>query len=190
VDLIKFLKDSLWNLAAFVWGAAEATLFFVVPDVLLSFIGLKQGLRAGLIASMCAALGASLGGAAIYVWSSHDLAHAQSAILAVPAINAAMVERAWHAMVIHGWFTATVQGPLTRTPFKIYALLAPHIGAGLNAFAVASIFARLPRFLFVSLGAALAQMMLGRHLTPRQLSLGLGATWVIFYAFYWATTPS
>ena len=29
-----------------IWGLAEATVFFIVPDVILSFVALKEGKRA------------------------------------------------------------------------------------------------------------------------------------------------
>src|SRR5690606_19561898 len=47
--------------AAFLWGVAEAIYFFVVADVLLTFIAVAYGLRAGLVASLAAALGAACG---------------------------------------------------------------------------------------------------------------------------------
>src|SRR6185503_19920254 len=82
------------------------------------------------------------------------------------------------------WFLATLLGPLSSTPFKVYAILAPAAGASLPAFALAGVAARLPRFLIVSVGVAL----IGRILTPRvgpqtQTWLLVGA-WMAFYAAF------
>ena len=59
------LQDTAVGAGAFVWGAAEAFLFFIVPDVLIGYAALRRGARAGLIAAVLAALGASVGGAAM-----------------------------------------------------------------------------------------------------------------------------
>lgn len=178
------------NIAAFLWGVAEATLFFIVPDVILSYIGLRQGPRAAAIASIYAACGAAVGGAIMYTWSAHDPAAARAAVLAVPAISEDMALRAAEA-VRGDWFMATVTGPLTNTPFKLFAILALHSGgATLPAFALASIAARLPRFLIVSIGIALIGRLLSRWLTERQLLWVLIGAWLLFYVQFFARMPN
>ena len=47
----------LLRVAVAVWGFAEATLFFIVPDVLLSYVALKN-LRAALLTCFIATGGA------------------------------------------------------------------------------------------------------------------------------------
>lgn len=179
-----------YDLAAFAWGFAEATLFFIVPDVLLSAIGLKQGAKAGVVASLYAALGAGLGGAVMYAWSAANQEAARAAVLAVPAINDAMAAAAAASVEAHGWFAATLLGPLSTTPYKLYAVLAPHAGAPFVLFAAASVIARLPRFVLVSVAVAL----IGRWLAPRlgesRLPWVLAAAWAAFYAAYFALNPS
>ena len=174
-----------WNVAAFLWGVAEATLFFLVPDVLLSCIGLKRGAKAAAIASWWAALGAAVGAVVMHVWTTHDAATARAAVLAVPAVSAQMAAAAEVAMR-ENWFAATLLGPLSLTPFKVYAVLAPHVDVSLPAFAPAAIAARLPRFLVVSIGAAL----LGRRLEPclggRALVRVLIGAWLLFYCVFFA----
>jgi hypothetical protein len=89
-----WLKQNAFDIAAFIWGVAEATLFFFVPDVLLSYIGLKRGVKPAVRASLIAAAGASLGGVMMYLWSTSDPATAREAVLAVPSISEAMAARA------------------------------------------------------------------------------------------------
>jgi hypothetical protein len=183
------MRKHALNIAAFVWGVAEATLFFIVPDVLLSYIGLKRGPRAAGIASIYAALGAALGGSIMYLWSAHDPDTARNAVLAVPAISERMAITAAAAME-QNWFVATSFGPLSSSPFKLYAILAPHAGASLPAFALASIAARLPRFLIVSVGTALIGRALSRWLSERQLLWVLIGAWLLFYAVFFALMPN
>ncbi len=183
------LKDNLWNLAAFAWGVAEATFFFLVPDVILSFIGLRRGYRAAAIASVWSAVGAALGGAAMYLWSASQPAAAQDFVLAVPAISDAMLARAHDAMLTQGWFVATLIGPLSATPYKVYAVLAPHIGANLALFALASVIARIPRFLIVSFGVTLIGGWLKQRLSARAVDFVLLASWIAFYTVFFLRTP-
>jgi membrane protein YqaA with SNARE-associated domain len=177
------------DLAAFIWGVAEATLFFFVPDVLLSYIGLKRGVKGATRASIIAAIGASVGGVIMYVWSTGDPVTAREAVLAVPAISEAMAQRAEAAMA-ENWFVATFLGPLTSTPFKVYAILAPAAAASLPAFALAAIAARLPRFFAVSIGVSLIGRFLSRWLSERQrLGVLIGA-WLLFYAVFFTLMPN
>jgi hypothetical protein len=183
------LKRYALDIAAFIWGVAEATLFFFVPDVLLSYIGLKRGVTAAARASVLAAIGAGVGGAVMYLWSTTDPAAARAAVLAVPAISEAMAARAADAMA-DNWFTATLLGPLSSTPFKLYAVLAPHAGASVPAFALATVLARRPRFLIVSIGVALIGRALSRWLSERQLLWLLIGAWLLFYAVFFALMPN
>ncbi|MBX3431309.1 MAG: hypothetical protein KF779_17115 [Hyphomonadaceae bacterium] len=183
-----FRKYAL-EIAAFVWGVAEATLFFIVPDVLLSYIGLKRGVKAAARASFIAAIGASVGGVIMYLWSANDAAVARQAVLAVPAISDAMAQRAEQAMA-QNWFLAAFLGPLTSTPFKVFAIVAPHVGASLPAFALAAIVARLPRFLIVSIGVSLIGRALSRWLSERQLLWLLIGAWLLFYVVFFSLMPN
>ena len=183
------LRKHALDIAAFIWGVAEATLFFFVPDVILSYIGLKRGVKAAARASVIAALGASLGGVIMYLWSTNDPAMAREAVLAVPAISEAMAQRAQQVMA-ENWFLATFLGPLTSTPFKLFAILAPHAGAPLPAFALAAIAARLPRFLIVSIGVSLIGRFLSRWLSERQLIWVLIGAWLLFYAVFFTLMPN
>jgi membrane protein YqaA with SNARE-associated domain len=179
-----------FNIAAFLWGVAEATLFFIVPDVLLSYIGLRRGMNGAARASVYAAIGAAIGGAFMYLWSAVDFPSAHEAVFAVPAINTEMAARAREAMTEQGWFVATVLGPLTSTPFKLYAILAPQAGAPLPLFMLASIAARLPRFVVIGCGAAILGRWLEPRLGPKRLLWAFALAWVVFYAAFFALVPS
>ena len=184
------LKRYALDIAAFVWGVAEATLFFVVPDVLLSYIGLKRGVESAAKACVFAAIGAAVGGAIMYLWSASDPAAALSAVEAVPAISNSMSARALISMEEQGWLWAAFVGPLTSTPYKVFAVWAPHVGAPFSTFVAASVLARLPRFLIVSIGVALIGRGLSRWLGERQLLWLLIGAWLLFYAVFFALMPN
>jgi hypothetical protein len=177
------------HIAAFAWGLAEATLFFIVPDVLLSYVGLKQGPRAAAIASIYAAVGAGIGGAFMFTWSAGNADLAREAVLAVPAIDEAMVTRAADAMT-DNWFFATLLGPLTSTPFKVYAILAPHAGAELIAFALAGMVVRLPRFLFTAMLVALIGRLMTPRVSPTIQTWLFASAWLLLYAAFFASMPN
>jgi hypothetical protein len=183
------LRKHALDIAAFVWGVAEATLFFFVPDIILSYIGLKRGAAAAARASVIAAIGAALGGIIMYLWAAQDYTTAREAVLAVPAISEAMAARAEAAMA-DNWFLATFLGPLSSTPFKLYAILAPAAGAPLPFFVLAAIAARLPRFLVVSIGVSLIGRALSRWLSERQLLWVLAGAWLVFYAVFFTLMPN
>jgi membrane protein YqaA with SNARE-associated domain len=185
-----WLQHKIWLVGAFVWGVAEATLFFIVPDVLLSYMGLRFGRHTAITASVVAALGAALGGAFMYLWSLSDPPGAYAAVLATPAVSAQMADAAWAAMARDGWFAATFLGPLTSTPFKVYAVLAPHADAPLVRFMVAAVIARLPRFLLMSVGSAYLARWLEPRFGMRRLSLMLGLAWLAFYVVFFAVMPN
>jgi membrane protein YqaA with SNARE-associated domain len=183
------MKKPALNIAAFIWGVAEATLFFIIPDVILSYIGLTRGAKAAARTSVIAALGAATGGAIMFAWSAADPEAARQAVLAVPAISEAMAARA-AVLMADNWFLATVFGPISNTPFKVFAILAPQAGVPLGAFAPAAIVARLPRFLIVSVGTALIGRFLSRWLSERQLLWVLIGAWLLFYAVFFARMPN
>jgi hypothetical protein len=179
-----------WGWAAFLWGAAEGFLFFLVPDVVISGVALAKGWRAGLVACLLAAAGAGLGGGAMYLWSQASPEAARAAVAAVPSVSDAMITDARGDMAREGWLVAAVKGPLTSTPYKVYAMLAPQAGAPLWAWMLAAFPVRLPRFIGVALAFALARRLAAGRFSNRTLSLMFLAGWVLFYGWFWASHPN
>ncbi len=168
---------------AALWGLAEATLFFVVPDVWLSLVAAASRRRA-LRACLWAAAGALAGGLAMHAWGAADPAWALAAVERVPAVSSAMVERVAAQLGEHGLWALFV-GPWTGTPYKLYAVQAGALGVPAWQFALASVPARLARFLVLS-------WMLGRlagRLPARWRAPALLAGWAVFYAGFFALMP-
>lgn len=172
-----------WLIAAGIWGFAEATLFFIVPDVLLSALALRN-LRAALIASLLAVAGAVAGGAVMYGWGAAQPQAAVETVAQVPAVGEAMMARA-HADMVEDGAIATVFGPLTATPYKVYAVQASDAGIPFWLFMAITPIARLPRFLLVSLIAGGAAHLLKPRLGQRALYAIWAVGWVIVYTLLW-----
>ena len=188
------MKDRALILLAFVWGIAEASLFFVVPDVPVSLIALARGWQAGLRAALAAAAGAMLGGTALAVFAGNAPETAIALVDAVPAISPAMIARMQAMMAgtgsAAGLAGAMIQASLNGVPYKIAAASAPVLGIPVWELALLTPLVRLPRF--VALAAAGAGL---RRLTPvlpgwmqplrvRLLLAVLG--WSAFYGAYWS----
>jgi membrane protein YqaA with SNARE-associated domain len=170
---------------AFVWGLAEGTFFFVVPDVVISLAALVRP-RGAWRHAVAAIVGAVLGGALLFNWAANRPSSAQAAVARVPFVTTEMFAHAHASYVAHG-MGAVFRGPITGTPYKIYAVEAPEF-QGRTAFLLATVPARGERFLVVCIGFGLAGGALRRYFgrTPLQLALWHAAFWIVFYAFYWS----
>ncbi|NEX95224.1 hypothetical protein [Caulobacter sp. 17J65-9] len=175
--------------AAFLWGAAEAFLFFVVPDVLLAWVALRRGLKAALVCSLLAAAGATLGGAAMYGWAARSPETAARAVERVPAVADGATDRAVEAMRREGWFRAAASGAFAGRPYKLYAAAAPRAGVEPTAWVAAATPIRLPRFLLMSVGFAVLGALLRDRLDRRVMLALYGTGWTLFYAAFWTLTP-
>ena len=171
-------------LVAALWGFAEATLFFVVPDVFLTLVALRDR-RAGLLACGAATAGAVVGGLLMYLWGRTDAGEASAALLAVPGIGRGMIQGVRSSLDSTG-LLALFLGPLSGTPYKIYAVMSGDMGLGLAMFLVVSVPARGVRFIILTLATSwvsrrpLAAWTLGRK------RIAAIALWIVFYALYFA----
>jgi hypothetical protein len=173
------------NIVALLWAFAEATLFFVVPDVWLTVVAARRGIRPALVACGFAVLGAVAGGAVLYLWAQADAASAIATIAAVPGIAPAMIDNAAAALRAEG-LLAMVFGAFAGVPYKIYAVEAPGAGLGLALFLLASVPARLLRFLLLAGMASAFAALFDGWLSRRVVLAIVIVLWVAFYAIYWA----
>lgn len=175
-------------IGAIIWGAAEASLFFIVADVLIGWIALSRGLRPGLIAAALAALGATVGGAMLFVAAERAPATVARLIEAGPAVPRGAVAEAVPLMTRPDWPAILLKAAFTGRPYRVHAAAAPgRVPAA--ALVAATPVVRLPRFLIVALAFGLIGARLRPRLTlPRLLALHV-AGWAVFYAVYWSLTP-
>lgn len=171
------------------WGFAEATLFFIVPDVWLSLIAVRRGLTPALIACGFAVAGALLGGAILYAWGVTDPGSAREALDWIPAIDKGLIKDVRRSLSRDG-VGALFVGPLTGVPYKIYAVEASAAGISMLAFLSVSIPARLLRFAAVTVVAWTISRLLERHANRFIRTLILLAVWAAFYAIYLSVMPN
>ncbi|MDH3374213.1 MAG: hypothetical protein OEM85_12655 [Gammaproteobacteria bacterium] len=172
------------NAIAWFWGFAEATVFIIVPDVLISWLAVHSYKRA-FAASLWVLCGALIGGGLLWFVGQTDPEPARALFVSLPAINDAMIADVRSQLDDMG-LMAVIVGPLSGTPYKLYAVEAATLGFGLTSFLLVSIPARLLRFLLVSVVAGalgqFAQRKWGLHVA-RVL---LAAFWVALYAWYFS----
>ena len=169
----------------FLWGLAEGTFFFVIPDVLITFVALFSWRRS--LACMGATLaGSLLGGSIVYLLASANPAAASALVHAVPFIPESMFEAARRLFETHGAL-GHFYGTTSGIPYKLFASLAPPFSP-LPVFLLASIPMRLGRFLFTWAGAMLAGHFLKTRMkmAGRPLMLVHAFCWVVIYVFYLA----
>jgi membrane protein YqaA with SNARE-associated domain len=173
-------------LVAFAWGFAEATLFFIVPDVWIGLVSLFDW-RAGLRAAGWAVLGALIGGTLMYGVGAHLESERSARLLnAVPAISPTMIEQVEAAMRGEGP-RSMLWGPPRGTPYKIYARTAGEQGQPLLEFLLWTVPARGARFVLIAAASALGASLMRRVTSRVGWLLGpYVVAWTIFYAFYFS----
>ena len=181
-------RENLWSpplWLGFLWGVAEGTLFFIVPDVLLSWASLS-GARNGL-RTLCAIVAGSLvAGVLMYGWASWRPVSSRAVVASVPFVTPHMFERVSLDYLKHG-AAGMLQGPGSGIPYKVYAVLAPPV-VPLATFVLMSIPARIERLALSWLGFTILGRIFGGWLTkhPRGAALLFLTFWIVTYAFYWA----
>jgi membrane protein YqaA with SNARE-associated domain len=173
------------SVVALAWGFAEATLFFIVPDVWLTFVAVIDGTLA-VRANVAAICGALIGGCVTYCWARVNPAEARRAIGAVPGISAAMVARVGRDVHEQG-SRAILWGPLRGVPYKIYAAAAGAERRPLVPFLLVSIPARIPRMALLTTAALSLNRWVIAGLPLSGRCAVVGALWLAFYVWYFRT---
>ena len=172
-------------LAAFLWGIAEAIYFFVVADVLLTFIAVAYGLRVGLIAGLAAALGAACGGVVMAGFAEADPDQAMALLRSVPFVSEAMIGGGLAGMATDNWPLAMLRGSVTGIPYKVYATGAGREGIDALLFAAVSIPVRLLRFVVATTVVAGIDKWLRPRLALRGRMMLMATFWLVFYGEFW-----
>jgi membrane protein YqaA with SNARE-associated domain len=176
----------IWLAGAALWGIAEASFFFVVPDVLITFVVMRFGLRQGLSLCVAAALFAAVTGYFMWLWGAHDATAARRAMLMVPAIGPDLLARA-HDEIVAGLPVKLVAGAMTGVPYKLYAVEAGARGIDPFLFLPMSFAARLLRFVLTAIAAAVGREAVTCLGKPDWRYAIWGLAWLAIYGFYWTT---
>lgn len=183
-------KPTRWIAASALWSFAEATVFFVVPDVMLSAATVRCGFRTGVIAALAAAIAAAAGGLLVYLATASGIVAPFALYDALPSISSDMIARARAGFSGADWPIAMLAGSFSGVPYKLYAASAAAAGTPLVAFLLWSIPIRLARFALVVGAAALLRPLFLRVLGPRYALLPVALLWIAFYIVFWLRMPS
>lgn len=176
----------IWIACAALWGIAEASLFFIVPDVLITFAVMRFGLRQGLLLSVIAAAFAAIAGYGVWLWASHDASAARHVMLLVPAIGPDLLARAQGEIAV-GWPLHLVTGAMTGVPYKLYAVEAGARGIDPLLFVPMSFVARLTRFALTAILTVVGKAILEMLHRPQWRYVAWALAWVAIYGFYFTT---
>ena len=171
----------VWLAVALVWGLAEATAFFVVPDVLLTAAMLRFGWRRALGLAAVAALGATLGGYLMWRWAGQYPEEARAFLVTVPLLGEDLLIRV-RAELAGFWPLHLVKGAVTGAPYKIYAVEAGASSINPLAFSLVSAAARFARFALTMGFVSFAHIVLLRSGIFRRAR---GVSGPVFVAAFW-----
>ncbi|MBX3708224.1 MAG: hypothetical protein KIT56_00945 [Gammaproteobacteria bacterium] len=146
---------------ASLWSFAEATFFFFIPDIYLTRIALFD-LRKALLACIFSAISACAGGAVMYCSAEVYPQQAVYFLTLIPAIFPKLINEALQN-INHQPLHALVLAPLQGIPYKIYAVEFGAMQINFTLFIVASFFARLLRFVLITLAGGEVVKLLSRH---------------------------
>lgn len=183
------MKTTTRNYLASGWGFAEATLFFILPDVLLSYFALNRKERL-LRLILWALAGAIVGGIIMYYWGLYSAQTAWRWVESVPAINNELMNSVAKQLSDTG-ASAIILGPLQGLPYKTYAVQAASADIGPVLFIAVSVAARLLRFLLIAYVARGVSMVLSSrfNVTGKGLIVIWGIIWVAVYSLYFWYFP-
>lgn len=172
------------KLLASFWGLAEATFFFLVPDILLTYLALNNP-RQATKACLWALTGAMIGGTAMFCWGAKDIGSAEKFLKRIPAIDGDLVQKVERQVETSG-AEATFLGPIAGRPYKIYAVYAGGKEVDFPTFFLISIPARLLRFLLLTWITWWVASKLLAKLQIRNSTFILSGVWIIFYGWYFS----
>jgi membrane protein YqaA with SNARE-associated domain len=168
---------------ASLWGFAEATLFFFVPDIWISNLAL-QSRRKGLIACLYALAGAMVGGLVMYYLGQANAPFMNELMNKIPAIRTMDILKVQSDLQSSG-ITAVLFGPTLGIPYKLYAVNA-HSVMSITAFVLISIPARIIRFILIALIMSFAsERFLAKLSAAGKLRIVL-ILWIAFYVVYFS----
>ena len=169
---------------AFLWGIAEGSFFFIVPDVIITMAALFSPRKSWRHVTAVLA-GSLIAGSALFFWGTYNPEKSLNAVMQVPFVRQEMQTKVKKEYSQHGAF-ALCLGPASGIPYKLYSVLAPSYTT-FAKFIIFSIPARLERFiitwtLFATLGSLLRYY---NKFTEKSSLIIFTVYWFSVYIYYW-----
>lgn len=176
----------MWLAAAAAWGLAEATLFFVVPDVLLTWLAAFRPRVVWPAVAACL-VGALAGGVVMYLAAADSPGRMRTLLDAVPAVSSTLVAETGSALEAD-YGRQMLRAGFSGVPYKILAVESGARGQALATFLGWSVPARLPRWVLVVLLARVVNAVVRSRAAhaDRVLWTLWAVLWGIVYLVYFS----
>ena len=177
-------NERLAGLIGFSWGFAEGLVFFIVPDVYISFATLFSP-RAGIVAWFSSIAGSVLAVAVIFVLTAMFGVDYLGFLPSIPGISSGLVERVAERLAEAG-LPYTASFIFTGVPLKLYVGLALSLGVSLGSVLLWTVFARIVRIAPTVAATAVLRRLFSRVIDARPVvwTALLLFFWAAFYVFY------
>lgn len=172
-------------LISFLWSLFEATFFFIIPDVWLSFTSLES-LKNGFKNIIFALLGAVVGGSIMYVLGRYNIISIAAFLELIPDINSERLLEVEEVLKNEG-LTAIFMGPIKGIPYKIYASYSGALALNFMLFILISIPARAMRFVLTVLITNLVSEIILKKVSLRNKKIILILIWITLYTLYFTS---
>ena len=170
--------------AGFWWGFAEGVVFFIVPDVYISFAALFA-LRTGTVAWLFSIAGSVAAIPVIYLVMAMLGLDYLAFLRLLPGISNALINRVEGVLAAEGLPCAPFL-VLGGVPLKLYAALAFSLGLSLGSVLLWTVFARIVRIAPTFAAVAATRLLFRRQIDTHASAwfAGLSLFWLVFYVFY------
>ncbi len=172
-------------LISFLWSLFEATFFFIIPDVWLSFASLES-LKNGFKNIGFALLGALVGGSIMYVLGSYTIINVATFLEFIPDINSNRLLEVEEILKNEG-LTAIFMGPIKGIPYKIYASYSGVLALNFPLFILISIPARAMRFIITVVITHLVSKIILKKVSLSNKKIILILIWILLYTLYFTS---
>lgn len=170
----------------FIWAFLEAIVFFIIPDVALTYYAIMQKSKFKLLcANLIAIIGAVLDGIIVYIISIQHLHFVEIIMIKIPGIHPYMIEHVIHSLEYKG-VLGLIEAPLFGVPYKLYAMMSYHEGISFIVFILVSFIARLLRFILTSYLAYVLSHIMFKNVNRYIKILLWLIVWIIVYWVYFS----
>jgi uncharacterized protein YqgC (DUF456 family) len=129
-----------------------------------------------------------IGGSLMFWWGSTDHHQALAAVERIPAVSVDMLAEI-EAALDEGGTRVMIPGAFVGRPYKAYAIQSPAVGITWLSFLLATVPARLIRFLLaVAVTVGIAKLLDRWPLARKRAALA--AFWVTLYILFWSLMPN
>ncbi len=167
-------------IVAFLWGFSEATWFFVIPDVYLTFVALLVWRRSGwcLLAVLS---GTVCGACLVHGFPAWDWPSLWSAL---PGFRDGMMTTA--EQQVREWGAPAINlGPANGIPYRYYIWVSANQDVSLIALLWATPLARLPRMTALMIFAFVAERVTQKWFSKEMHCVAWVLVWITVYIVYW-----